>query len=349
MLYVIEICGTCNLRCPSCAVGNMNAEALTQPRPKGFMEFEMFERIVTKAEAECSALGESLSIALYNWGEPLIHPEIEKILGLLHERGIEYYISSNLNARVDLLPVIRNEPTLFRISLSGATNATYQKNHVRGDINMVISNLYQIRHHLDTLAKRSGRAPRTRIQVLYHLYRDNCGDDLAKMLELCQNLGFELHPILAYLTPLERVAPALVDSSRMTPKDREINGRLFFPIEELFSIAQQVATPACRLLESEVPINHDGSLHQCCAVYDRSFTVADSYLDLSFEEVQKTRSSNPACGKCFRSGMHDVFQMSNLPYWNELLAERQRELGTPHIADLVHHSTVRRNLPLTVV
>ncbi|WP_116115140.1 hypothetical protein [Austwickia chelonae] len=38
MLYVIEICGTCNLRCPSCAVGNMDAGSLTGLRPKGFMD-----------------------------------------------------------------------------------------------------------------------------------------------------------------------------------------------------------------------------------------------------------------------------------------------------------------------
>ncbi|WP_116115143.1 hypothetical protein [Austwickia chelonae] len=90
---------------------------------------------------------------------------------------------------------------------------------MRGDINLVFSNLYRIRHHLDALKKPTGREHRTRVQLLYHLYRDNCGDDLARMHALCQELDFELHPILAYLTPLERVARVLNDLGTMTPKD----------------------------------------------------------------------------------------------------------------------------------
>ena len=47
-VYAIDVVGTCNLRCPTCPVGNFTAA----DRPKGFMEPELFERILDKIVAE---------------------------------------------------------------------------------------------------------------------------------------------------------------------------------------------------------------------------------------------------------------------------------------------------------
>src|SRR5262249_38854706 len=45
-IFVIDIVGTCNLRCPTCPVGN------SPERPKGFMDLALFERIIAKIRRE---------------------------------------------------------------------------------------------------------------------------------------------------------------------------------------------------------------------------------------------------------------------------------------------------------
>src|SRR4029077_12200269 len=41
-IFVIDIVVACNLRCPTCPVGN------SPERPKGFMDLALFERIIAK-------------------------------------------------------------------------------------------------------------------------------------------------------------------------------------------------------------------------------------------------------------------------------------------------------------
>ncbi len=50
-VYAIDVVGTCNLRCPTCPVGNSPLGA----RPKGFMEVDLFRRIIAKVVADDAA------------------------------------------------------------------------------------------------------------------------------------------------------------------------------------------------------------------------------------------------------------------------------------------------------
>ena len=69
-LYAIDIVGTCNLRCPTCPVGNFPAA----DRPKGFMAPDLFERILAKIRVD--AVVAEPEVWLFNWGEPLLHPQL---------------------------------------------------------------------------------------------------------------------------------------------------------------------------------------------------------------------------------------------------------------------------------
>src|SRR5438093_6818569 len=98
MEYLIDIVGTCNLKCPSCPVGNFsNSDFAETKRPKGFMEFELFEKIVAKAQKECAARGEPIQVLLYNWAEQLINPRTVDFFSLLSRETIPFYIYSNMN------------------------------------------------------------------------------------------------------------------------------------------------------------------------------------------------------------------------------------------------------------
>jgi hypothetical protein len=61
--YSIDIVGNCNLRCPSCPVGNID---LKDTRPKGFILKELFYEIADKISRENRDLNPWVS--LYDWG-----------------------------------------------------------------------------------------------------------------------------------------------------------------------------------------------------------------------------------------------------------------------------------------
>jgi len=120
--YVIDIVGTCNLKCPSC--GRREHYGYT-PSYKGLMDFDLFCKVLDKIGEESP--GESHSIVLYNWGEPLMHNRIGDIVGAINARGFKAQISTNGNATKHLEAAIKAKPAVFAISLSGFTKETYEK------------------------------------------------------------------------------------------------------------------------------------------------------------------------------------------------------------------------------
>lgn len=333
MLYLIDIVGTCNLRCPSCPVGNMKGSFIGETRKKGFMPFELFQRVVEKASRESAESGQPLNIALYNWGEALMHPEINRFVTYLHEQNITFNISTNLNNEIDYTEIIKSEPELFRVSLSGGLNETYQKNHKGGDINLVISNLYKLRHQIDKSKKLHG-TKELPVQVYYHLYKDNCDDDIAIIYDICINLGFYFMPGIAQLMPLEKLIYAAGKMDKFTEQDQQVIDRLFFTVEESSQIAAMNPMRQCVLLENQVVINFDGSVPVCCAVYDPIFTVAPDFLAVPLGMLQEQRRQSSICSICMENHFHAVAVNHNMHFFNFTLQQKQKQLGTKYRTNL---------------
>ena len=98
----------------------------------------------------------------------------------------------------NLKALVKAEPDSFRISLSGFYQKNYKETHRGGDIRQVKSNMYRLRHLMDQYSSK------TTVQVLYHVYKHNAGDDLLMMVKLCEELNFNLDPVWAFLMPLEK-------------------------------------------------------------------------------------------------------------------------------------------------
>jgi MoaA/NifB/PqqE/SkfB family radical SAM enzyme len=63
---VVDICGACNLRCPSCPVGGIGYKDSTL----GLMDVDLFRKLIAKADDEFRIKG----VNLFNWGEPMLNP-----------------------------------------------------------------------------------------------------------------------------------------------------------------------------------------------------------------------------------------------------------------------------------
>jgi len=335
MQYLIDIVGTCNLRCPSCPLGNVkSSQFISARRPKGFMDFELFSRVLDKAEAECKVAESLFEVYLYNWGEPLIHPKIAEFVTELSRRRIRFFISTNLNTETSLTPIVRAGPAVFRISLSGFSKAIYSKGHVDGDPNLVISNMYRLRHAMDHCKSKMA------VHVYYHVYQDNCQDDILKMAELSDSLGFYFSPGWAYFMGLEKLMAYVEGKPTFTPEDQETLRRTVLSLDEAIAISQQAQSPSCSLQTDQMVINHDGSVALCCAVFDPVNFIASDFLGSTHEELQERKRKASLCTKCMANGLHDYAQYNPNTLWDDVAFKKQidskqtvaiKMFSTPHI------------------
>jgi len=292
-IFVIDIVGTCNLRCPTCPVGN------SPERPKGFMKLAMFEQIIEKIRRESPVPNPQIN--LYNWGEPLLHPDLPTMIRLLRRAGMRSHLSSNLNIKRGLEAVIAAAPDELKISLSGFSQQTYARSHARGNLELVQANMRLVRAYADDYGVA------TKIWVGHHIYRSN-QHEVEPVRRLCEELGFAYHPIAAFYMPLERLIDVI--DGKPNPRDGGIlDDLLHHPAERLHGIAMRRSGRFdCELRFNQTVINHDGTVALCCTVYDQPNMLGVAYLDEPFDAIEQRKYRHPFCGTCIRNNLQYVPQ-----------------------------------------
>ncbi len=310
--YVVDIVGTCNLRCPSCPVGNLSAIE----RPKGFMDVGLFEDIVKKIKTECS--DETPNLMLFNWGEPFLHPKLPEIIGIAKAHALPVMLSSNLSTKLDFRDVIRAEPETIKISLSGMTQEIYGKTHARGNIETVKENMRNLRRHIDEFGAK------TFVWVNYHKYRHNIGD-YGDAVEFARSLNFDLMPIAAFFQPLEKMVELV--ENRLPDADKKLVDLLIdHPLVGAI-MNKRIMDPAldCELRSKMMTINHDGSVALCCGVYKTENMLGAQFTDLPHQELQALKYEHDFCKTCYKSYLAFQPTPPNPPEKNDVSEKRQTE------------------------
>jgi MoaA/NifB/PqqE/SkfB family radical SAM enzyme len=318
-VYHIDIVGTCNLGCASCPVGNTPAGSADRgDQPKGFMSFERFEAILAKIRRE-SPVSRPV-IALYNWGEPLLHPDVGRIIRLVRSHGLYCAVSTNLNQERFLEDAVLAEPSNIKISVSGFTQRIYGRTHTRGNIERVKANMRRLRQLMDLHNKRID------VFVGYHDYLGNDGAELGAMEALVAELGFGLRHKIARLAPLEKVLPLAGPDQAPVPADSALYDLLLVKPSEWSAIAAADGVDtACVMREQEMAINFDGSVGLCCNVFDYANNVAPDFLSICHAELQTLKSRHATCGPCMATGFPQSCGLDEHPAIQEIAARRRGE------------------------
>jgi MoaA/NifB/PqqE/SkfB family radical SAM enzyme len=126
MLLGFAVTEHCNLRCPHCI-----RDDVTTVR-------NLDAGLVLRAVDDGRALWGDVGVSLTG-GEPTLHPEWERIVGGLHERGVSYRFVTNGWHMRRLMPTIDRFPPLrVRVSLSGADEAVHDEERGRGSFKRVL-------------------------------------------------------------------------------------------------------------------------------------------------------------------------------------------------------------------
>ncbi|OGR00360.1 MAG: hypothetical protein A2505_08535 [Deltaproteobacteria bacterium RIFOXYD12_FULL_55_16] len=303
--FDIDLGGACNLRCPSCPQGNVKDYRL----PHGFMAPELLARIVAKAVAEC----EVAQINLFNWTEPLLHPQLPELIRIVQKAGIPCYLSSNLNILPNADAIMAANPASFKISISGFSQEMYGRTHRGG-------NVARVKAHMVELAEaRKRNKATTRIFVNYHRYRHNLKEE-PLLREFAAGLGFDFEPAWALMLPLEKILGFMEGDDpglSLTEEDQALIGCLAVPLQEALAASQKHGASPCRLRQAQISLDFQGQVTLCCGVFDAREHTLGNYLDMPVAEIQAIRQSHPRCASCMRQGGH-VYLTYGYPEIDEL-------------------------------
>jgi hypothetical protein len=243
----VDVTNVCNLKCPHCPTG------IGLPgRKASMLKLDRIEKLLDE-------VGDYLMMAhLYNWGETLLHPQAPAIVKMFHDRRIYTTISSNLSLKKGevLDAVCAAGLDRLILSIDGASQDTYEQYRVKGDLDLVFSNLRRI---VDWRKANNSKTPF--IQWQYIVFRHN-EHQVEQAMQMAKDLGVDEFRIKR---------PTAPEASQ--PLDAEKRGTFYG--ERTF----------CGQLWHNIVLQADGGLSPCCNLYD----AADDFGHLDTDSVRAVR------------------------------------------------------------
>ena len=294
-VYAVDVVGGCNLRCPTCPVGNQNE------MPKGIMGPELFSKVFKKICKENPI--HVPDIWLFNWSEPLLNPHLPDFIREIQRANLTSFISSNLNISDRIDAVMQANPNRFKVSISSLQQAIYGVTHDRGDIKTVINNFEKL------AMARDKHKSTTEIWIGHHLYK-NTISEIDQVRALANHYGFGYRPSYAIMAPIEK-AHSLIKNINSVKSD--IEDQLFFHPK---TIAQNVKPRRSGLMDCELrfnmtAINYDGSVSLCCGTTKNLSDEIGTkiyFLENSASEIEDLKYKHSFCSTCMENNLHLTIQ-----------------------------------------
>ncbi len=250
----IDTNNTCNLHCPGCLTGL----GLHKQQPR-HLPWPQFTTLIDAIRNDV------LLAALYNSGEPFLHPRLVDMVQYLTDRGIASMVSTNGHFLADpakAAKLVTAGLSTLIVSLSGATPATYAQYHRGGNLSTVTESVRQVIR----ARKQCGR--RTPTVILRFLILDNNRHEMAAMKGLARRLGCDVCEFrVVNWQPRLIASPGIPDDSpAMEPDTRQAQRVCLWPW--LFAT-----------------INWDGEVFPCCFYHFGLPSMGNAFAAGSFRRV----------------------------------------------------------------
>jgi radical SAM protein with 4Fe4S-binding SPASM domain len=174
----IEPTNICNTKCRLCPTG-IGLEG----RPKGKMDLAKLKKLIDSLKWHLRDLDLSM------WGDPLIVPDIYKMIRHAHDRGIWTYISSNLHAlKIKPKPgqksqaeqLVESGLDTLTCSLHGASQATYEAYQPGKNFEESVA---KVRHIIETRDRMGSRTPTIQLNFVVTQYNEHERDAFQKLAD----------------------------------------------------------------------------------------------------------------------------------------------------------------------
>ena len=182
----LDAATACQLKCPACPT----ASGETGKRlGVGFLTVSDFKAIVDRNRWVSA-------IELSNWGEIFLNKDLPEIIRYAYERNVALYASNgvNLNTASEeaLEALVRYKVRHLTCSIDGATQETYARYRVRGNLENVLANIRRI-----NFWKGQYRSAHPRLTWQYVAFGHN-EHEIGKARELAGDLGMDFYVKLSW-------------------------------------------------------------------------------------------------------------------------------------------------------
>ena len=132
----IELTNYCNLHCPVCPTGirAVNRQPLA-------IEVGLFERLIDDVGPYL------LTVSLWAWGEPLLHPKLQEILRAVRKHDIAILMSTNgqnLDSERVIEALVLEPPTHLIVAIDGLTDQTNSNFRVGAKLDPILKGVQRI-------------------------------------------------------------------------------------------------------------------------------------------------------------------------------------------------------------
>ncbi len=287
-IVYFEISGVCNAKCPWCITGNRSLGQYSSSFLKA-LEFESAIEMLSRKQL----IGPPTTIHLYNWGEPLLHPEFGKIIEVLHKRRLRFTISTNASRFVKVGGNLMTYMTQLNMSMPGFSQNSYDRIH-GFDFERVIRNIDSLLRCYRTAGFRGDAG------VSYHIYQFNIGE-IKSAEKFCASRKIKLWPAIAYLNDFN-LAKAYLEGTMSYELLKEASrDLLLFYVDDIIECRPR--TYDCPQYEYLV-IDERLNVLTCCAVPEKHPDYSLGCLfDLSSDDIKVGKRSRNVCKECNNSGL----------------------------------------------
>ena len=260
----INASSICQLRCPECT----SAVYVRRINERGIDRY-------LKATDFDSLLGDNpwlKTVNLVNYGELFLNPDLIKILKCAFERNVELLIDAvNLNNVSDkaLEALVRYKVRSVLVSIDGASDLTYKKYRVGGNLDSVLENIRKISSY-----KKKYGSPFPFLTWKFIIFGFN-EHEISMARELAYELDMQFMPDLGscgagsdlYPEDREQLNYRALDSVFSPVRDKELVRQVlgYASIEEfqqMHGVHNRQGT--CSFLFVMPFVHHDGSILGCC-------------------------------------------------------------------------------------
>lgn len=179
----IDLSPVCNLRCTICVHSHPGDNpTLLKQHFDGHqrMTVEQFTAIINEVK------GRTSTASLYYVGEPMMHPEMEKMCRIAADAGIATHISSNFSFPLSderIQRLLDCGLSHLTICLDGMTQDVYSRTRVGGNIELVKSNMVRF---LQARDKAKSHLPHVEVQYIKFPHNVH---ETETAREFCQSIG----------------------------------------------------------------------------------------------------------------------------------------------------------------
>ena len=303
----IDITGACNARCPYCLKGSGAQSS------GGFMSVGTFEKIFKYLKSNKELVN---AICLFNWGEPSLHPEINKILRTVGKYGRRAFLSSNLIYLPDYDKKALACMNGMDISLSGFSQSSYGYIH-GGQLDKVLKNI-------DVLLKMlEGAGCPWRPSVRWHRYRFNEVERDAAA-RYFQSRGIKFYAVTAHLNDMIRTM-RVFDNELELPEIRQIEKDLFM---DYWKEVRRRTNDCHRcLIWPWLVIDENANILLCCGFSNEvKENNLGSIFNIALKDIIKIKKSSLLCKRCLSYGLPGFSSVVEDFTLDDFLSEQNKKI-----------------------